>query len=206
MVHVGGHHSAPPTPRPPSVGDMDVVLLAGGPGTRMGEPKAHLDVDGDPLWRVVADRLADLGCAVVVACGPDRWDATPHVAVTDPGVGPLGGIAAAGRLLPGADLLVWTVDVPDPDRPDLDALAEPSHCVRSLTGRDGRVQPLLARWPARAVAGIDPYLASGHRSVHGFLDEVGVESVGPRRHRVHLTTSADVSAWLARRRGPAPSV
>lgn len=184
---------------------MDAVLLAGGGGTRMGEPKAHLDVDGAPLWRLVADRLADLGLDVVVACGPQPWDATPYDTVTDPGMGPLGGIVAGGRLRPSTDLLVWTVDVPDIDRADLDLLG-PGPGVRCLVDADGRPQPLLARWPAVAVAAIEPYLASGRRSVSGLLDQVAVETVGSRRDRTHLTSRADVAAWLARRDGSAPSV
>lgn len=169
------------------------VLLAGGSGTRMGTPKAHLDVRGTPLWRLVADRLADRGLDVVVSVGPDSWDTSPFPLAGDEGRGPLDGIAAGAA---GSTVLVWTVDVPDLD--DLDALADAATAdhVRCLVDAAGRLQPLLGRWPASVVADIGGYLDGGGRSVHGFLDGVGVEPIGPQRDRAHLTTPRDVERWL----------
>lgn len=182
---------------------MRAVLLAGGGGRRAGGPKAHIDVDGTPLWRLVADRLAPLVDEVVVSVGPDPWDTAPFTAVGDTGRGPLDGIASA---FDGEDLLVWTVDVPDVLAGEVALLSEPSGVVRHLVDTTGRAQPLLARWPAEVVAGLPGYLDAGGRSVLGFLDDRPSEPVGPPRDRPHLTTSVDVAAWLATGEGTAPSV
>jgi molybdopterin-guanine dinucleotide biosynthesis protein A len=172
---------------------MTAVLLAGGSGRRAGGPKAHIPVDGTPLWRLVAERLQEAVTRVVVAVGPDPWDTGPFASVTDAGRGPLDGIAAA---FDGHGLIVWTVDVPDVIPDEVSLLRSPSPDVRHLVDADGRAQPLLARWPAEVVAAIPAYLDAGGRSVLGFLDDLPLEAVGPPRDRAHLTTPQDVERWL----------
>jgi molybdopterin-guanine dinucleotide biosynthesis protein A len=172
---------------------MRAVLLAGGGGRRAGGPKAHIDVGGTPLWRVVADRLAARFPDLVVAVGPEPWDTTPYEGVGDQGRGPLDGISAAST---GDDLVVWTVDVPDVEPSELEELARPSTVVRHLVDETGRPQPLLARWPAAAIADIPAYLDHGGRSVLGFLDRHDHAAVGRPRSRTHLTTPRDVERWL----------
>src|SRR5215472_14741130 len=91
------------------------AILAGGQSRRMGQDKAALLIDGEPLLlrtvrllrRVTVD-LAIIGPAErgILAPGvpviPDRW----------PNCGPLGGIATALQALAGEAVLVVGCDMP----------------------------------------------------------------------------------------------
>lgn len=172
-----------------------LLLLAGGSGERMGGGKPFIDVGGRPLWRWMADGLADAGLEVTVSIGSTPYDTTPYPRVTDPvaDAGPLGGIAA----LAGTDLTVWTVDVPDWTVEELDVLGKADiDAVRFLVDSTGRPQPLLAHWPASATEQVPAYLEAGRRAVLPFLDLVPNGPIGTPRRRTHLTTRTDVEEWL----------
>ena len=175
-----------------------LLLLAGGTGERMGGGKPFADVGGRPLWRWMADGLADAGLDVTVSVGSDPYDTTPYRCVIDPipELGPLGGIAAVA----GTDLTVWTVDVPDWTVEELDVLGRSDmDAVRFLIDDAHQPQPLLAHWPASATEQVPAYLGAGGRAVLPFLDRVPNGPIGAPRRRTHLTTKSDVDEWLRSR-------
>ena len=60
---------------------VGVILLAAGQSLRLGEPKQLIDVDGEPLVRVIARRLLELCPAtlcVVIGAGQSDVRAALH--------------------------------------------------------------------------------------------------------------------------------
>lgn len=150
------------------------VVLCGGSSTRMGRDKATMTTPSGPLAGVAARALQDAGCDPVVLVGGDggalrsrldlRW-----IADSEPGAGPLGGIASAVDHLAGRALIVSACDLPDLRGSDVSPLRD---AIRSgnaevaVYDRDGRPQwSVLALGPAAATA-MAAAFAAGERALH----------------------------------------
>jgi molybdopterin-guanine dinucleotide biosynthesis protein A len=114
------------------------VVLAGGLSSRMGRDKAMLDFRGLSLLRHQVDLLAPL-CSRVIVSG----DYAGFDCIADEGdrCGPLGGLYAVSRHIPGAALLVIPVDMPELNHAVLARLLE----NRAACHFEG--QPLPAFFP-----------------------------------------------------------
>lgn len=154
------------------------AVLCGGASSRMGEPKALVELGGRPLASRAAASLAAAGAEEVVLVGGDpAWaDALdlPLVADRWPGEGPLGGLATAvidggGASAQRDDIVV----VAGCDQPWLEpaGLAE---LVTALVDRpqagaaaprtdDGRVHPLPSAWRVRTGKRLATLMSSGSR-------------------------------------------
>ena len=106
---------------PTAADDLDVVLLAGGSGTRLGgQDKAELEVGGQRLIdrAVVALAPAMSAGSTLVIVGPQRaLDPAPALGIrwtreTPPGGGPLAATAAGLRLVGAPLVAVLAVDLP----------------------------------------------------------------------------------------------
>ena len=53
------------------MGGIDVILLAAGRSSRLGQPKALVDVDGQPLIQRLMNRLHQLNAEVTVVTNTD---------------------------------------------------------------------------------------------------------------------------------------
>jgi molybdopterin-guanine dinucleotide biosynthesis protein A len=124
------------------------VVLAGGPGTRLG--------GGKPFKEVAGRRLIDLALASLGRVCPNLMIVTNDVAayaehqclvVADrwPGQGPLAALATAFLDSPALGVLVMAVDMPLVRVELLEALAR-AH------GRDRALAPLGPRWPEPLLA------------------------------------------------------
>ncbi|TCT38816.1 molybdenum cofactor guanylyltransferase MobA [Martelella mediterranea] len=136
---------------------LPAVILAGGASRRMGQDKAHLPLNGQPLLDHVYHRLAKQ-CAPVVISGPqDRFIKNQTVIVAD-GVsgfaGPLAGILAAlehfsMKETTATHLLSVAVDTPFfPENLAL-CLEEEAGTPESLViaRSENRTHPVFALWP-----------------------------------------------------------
>ena len=99
----------------PALPPVDLVVLAGGRGTRMGgRDKASIELGGRTLLERVL--TADLGGRVVVVGETAVPDGVRRTVEDPPGGGPVAGIGA------GLDALPWSQRAPsaagDPSRPD----------------------------------------------------------------------------------------
>lgn len=190
---------------------IDVVLLAGGRSSRMGQDKASLAVAGRRLIDHLLDDLVGwphLGRTVVVApvtlAVPD-W--ALQTMEDPPGGGPVAGIFAGLAALEAADadhVLVLTCDAPKAARlaPMLFAAAQANPDADGvLAVADGRAQYLLAAYRVSALrAGLRLVRPTGaahgvsmHRLVSGLAT---TELTVPAELAIDLDDRADVERWL----------
>ena len=168
-------------------------MLAGGVSSRFGSDKALALVDGQPLLALAVDALAGW-CDHVVVVG--RADAAAPCLPDwpQPGMGPLGGIAAA--LHYAADqgfeaVLTCGVDslgLPD----DLPALLSPAPAYVPH-------QPVIGLWPASAAPVIEAILTGpGRHSMRAFAEALGARSVALLTLSANINTPGDLADWQAR--------
>jgi CTP:molybdopterin cytidylyltransferase MocA len=138
------------------VNDRTVLLLAGGKGSRMGQPKGLVPFEGKPWIETQLAHLADRGLSdaiVVLGYSADlyfaalpwlRASGAVHglrvraVVNTLPEFGPFSSIQAGARVL-GAGAWILPVDVPCPTRETWELLSasRASVCVPTHLGKGG---------------------------------------------------------------------
>jgi molybdopterin-guanine dinucleotide biosynthesis protein A len=170
------------------------AVLAGGQSRRMGQDKAALLINGEPLlartvcvMRAVTPEVAVIGpperaaLAPDVPVFPDRW----------PNAGPLGGIATAlealacdAALVVGCDmpflnpvLLRYLIELLQQEWEACSAGSLPAGAV--VVRLDGRVHPLHAVYHNSCLPVLEERLAAGDLRVQGFLAGLKVRSVEP---------------------------
>ena len=97
---------------------LAAIILAGGRARRMGGDKALIRWDGETAIQRLAALARASGASQVLTAGGDYG--LPWVPDPQPGGGPVGGLLAAARAVPGAQrLLVLAVDAPTLELGDL---------------------------------------------------------------------------------------
>lgn len=153
------------------------AVLCGGESTRMGEPKALIEVDGRSMAGRAVDALRAIGAEVVLVGGDPRWArdlGVDHVPDRWPGEGPLGGLATAVLDGPGADgtrddvVVVVACDQPWLDAPALAALVaalddRPQAGAAAPRTPDERVHPFPSAWRARTAKRLGTLMVSTSR-------------------------------------------
>lgn len=165
------------------------VVLAGGQSRRFGSDKALALLDGRTLLAHAVARLEGWCERVVVvgrACAPaptlPDWPA--------PGMGPLGGLAAALRLARsegfsavlscGVDAALLPADLPQRLSPAPACLAD---------------QPVIGLWPVSAAAAIEAILAGpGKHSMKALAAAIGARHVPLDAPPANINTPADLAA------------
>ena len=165
------------------------AVLAGGLSTRFGSDKALAELDGRTLLARAVDSLAGWCDHVVVVGRP----AAPAPTLPDwprPGMGPLGGLAAALRYAADegyATVLSIAVDslvLPE----DLPKLLSPAPaCLRS--------QPVVGHWPSSAAEIVETILRGEQpHSMQRFVRTVGAAMVEMADPPANVNTPADLAA------------
>ena len=175
---------------PPGVAVAGLVL-AGGRGTRLGgRDKGLVRVRGRPMAVTAADLLAGTCDILVISANRNltRYAAWADVVVTDESredhLGPLAGISAALAAVSSRFVVTCPCDASaiPADVPVrlLRALRVAGAADAAVLRDPERLQPLLMAVRAGVHSSIDAYLASGGRSVHGWLESVAVVEVKVR--------------------------
>lgn len=153
------------------------LVLCGGTSQRLGRDKALVTVGAQPLIDRVVERLRRVCAPVLLAVGDDprRFaDRADGVVCDEPaGAGPLAGVAAGLAAAPSELVAVCAVDHPHANPrllAELCALAAGRHAAIPVVDRTP--QPLHAVWTRAALGPVRAYLAAGHRSVRGALDQL----------------------------------
>lgn len=193
-----------------SFADCTGVILAGGPSSRMGTPKAWLDFEGEPLLARIARRLATEMSEVIVVRAPGQQ--LPPVAallVEDrvEGEGPLAGLAAGLAVARGPLAFVVSCDLPFVSLAVARVLLTLADEYDVVVPRwDGRLHPLQAIYRTALAPLVDAELAAGRRRLVDLYEHmrtriVAEEELAPRdphgRSFVNVNTPAEYEAALA---------
>lgn len=148
------------------------AILAGGQARRFGSDKAQALYQGARLIDRVAAALA-AQCEAVVVCGREEPGFACLPDWPGPGLGPLGGLAAALRHAGErgfAGVLSAGVDVPD----------LPADLAATLTSEGAAIiesQPVVGLWPVDTGPELEAFLTSGGRSLYRFAEHIGARRV-----------------------------
>jgi molybdopterin-guanine dinucleotide biosynthesis protein A len=93
---------------------VSAAIMAGGKSKRMGQDKAWIELDGEPLIKRVADVLAALADEVIIVANDPRYESLGLRVVRDrwPQGGALGGIATGIGAATHDAVLVAACDMP----------------------------------------------------------------------------------------------
>ena len=148
----------------------------------MGRDKALIEIDGKPLVRLVADRVAECADPVLLASGASRrFETLPYEEIPDaaPGTGPISGLVAALSASPHELLVAAAVDMPFVSAGVFRLLLElraHEDAVVPVTG-EGR-QPLHALYHRSALPHLTDALERGRYGLREALDGLDVREVG----------------------------
>ncbi len=180
----------------------------------MGTDKADLMLGGETLLDRVVGRLTRVADPVILAGGTRPRHHPGCVSVVDPVPerGPLGGLVAALAASPHRLCAVVGVDMPDLSPNLLRGLADSWSGEQAVVPvMDSRPQPLHAVYSREALSVAEAALTSADLSLQHLLRHLHVrfvdaaDLVGPEEAAAcaaSLNTPADVTRWLADRRGP----
>lgn len=169
------------------------AVLAGGQSSRFGSDKAMAELDGHTLLTIAVDSLSGL-CDHVIVVGRETAPAPTVPDWRRPGMGPLGGIAAALHHArdEGYDFLL-TCGVDCAVLPDnlLEVLSPAPACLAE--------QPVIGLWPASAAEVIERLLQSEDRhSMLHFAELIGARIVHAESPIANINTPQDLSALTGR--------
>lgn len=164
------------------------AVLAGGRSTRFGSDKALAVLDGQTLIaRTVA--LLARQCSAVVVVGREQ---APAPCIPDwpaPGMGPLGGLAAALRHARDngfTDVLCISVDAVGLDDRLLGRMFPAPSFVES--------QPVIGLWPADAADTVEAILrGSGKHSLRALVEATGARDVTLPRNPANINSPDDLA-------------
>jgi len=170
------------------------AVLAGGLSSRFGSDKALAEFGGHTLIALAVDMLSGWSEKVVVV-GRETAPAPTLPDWPRPGMGPLGGLAAALHAARDEDyefVLSCGVDaVALP--PDLPALLGPAPACLAQ-------QPVIGIWPASAWEALEDLLRSDERhSMRGFAERIGARLVEIPETIANVNTPGDLAALQAAR-------
>jgi molybdopterin-guanine dinucleotide biosynthesis protein A len=165
------------------------AVLAGGRSSRFGSDKALAEVDGHTLLALAVDALSGW-CEHVVVVGRETAPAPTLPDWPRPGMGPLGGLAAAlHHARDEGYAAVLTVGV--------DCVGLPGDLLARLSPGPSHVEglPVIGLWPASASETLDALLESeGSHSMRAFAETVGAQGVALARLPANVNTPADLAA------------
>lgn len=174
-------------PRPSTDPLLLGAILAGGQARRFGSDKAQALYEGARLIDRVAAALA-AQCESVVVCGREEPGFTCIPDWPEPGLGPLGGLAAALRHARAdgfTHVLSAGVDVPD----------LPQDLAATLAGKGAAIvesQPVVGLWPVETGPALEVFMTGGGRSLYRFADHVGARRVEPAAPLMNVNRPEDL--------------
>lgn len=191
-----------------------VIVLAAGRGTRMGGPKALMDVGGRPWWQWQMERLGAAGLESVwvvseevLAAMEEGGPEAEWFAMGDPDEPMFDSIVTGVSALEGEPdvrgVFILPVDVPAPAPAVWQALAaDASVGVPTFESRHGHPLYLSWSWIEEHVLPVRAHTES-YRLDAMIRDTLREVPVTDPDVVTNLNTLADVEAWLARRPRPA---
>lgn len=193
---------------------FSAVLMAGGKSSRMGADKAHLKIEGIPLWQRQVETLASAGADEIMISGDPQgfwkgWTG-PVLADDEPDSGPLSGLMMALRQAQFPLVLVLAVDMPAMTSAVLRRLLQEARS--SIDGGPDRgvvpfrgnqfYEPLAAVYSREALALAETCRAEGCLAVQAFAARavseglVSEKQITPEEERFFVNINTP-QAWKA---------
>lgn len=171
------------------------AILAGGQARRFGSNKALALFRGEPLIAHAARTLAEQVATVVVCGGADLLPGLPHLSDRPaPGMGPLGGLAAAlfHAHTHGFDGVVSV---------GCDTPVLPADLVVQLRADGGAAYleaiPLIGWWPSALSPALDAFVVEdARRSLRGWAAAAGAAAIATRVPIANINTPEDLAALM----------
>lgn len=166
---------------------VTAAIMAGGKSKRMGQDKAWIELDGEPIIRRVANVLALVADEVIVVANDPRYAALGMRVVPDkfPDGGALGGIATGVSAATHDRVLVAACDMPflsaELWRVLLDHRYEADVVIPRI---GGQYETLHALYTKACLAPMERALGAGKLRVISFFEEVRVQAIDERELRV----------------------
>jgi len=182
---------------------ITAAILVGGSSRRMGRPKHDLVLDdGRTMIDFVLEACRCVTDRIVVSGPGDILPDLPHIADRRDGAGPLAGLEAI--LASGLDerYLLVPCDMPGLRGDDLSRLTEcDGDIVVFESESDGMPRSLPAVFHTRVATDLTERIESEDRSLHGFIDRHGPETVPapPGDRLFNINDIDDLKAWNASR-------
>jgi molybdopterin-guanine dinucleotide biosynthesis protein A len=165
------------------------AVLAGGQAKRFGSDKALAELNGHTLLSLAVDALAGL-CDHVIVVGRETAPAPTLPDWPRPGMGPLGGVAAAlhhARDEGYEAVLTCGVDIAGLPDNLLEILGPAPACLTE--------QPVIGLWPSSAAGAIEALLHSTDRhSMLRFAEVIGARKIHSDKAIANINTPDDLSA------------
>lgn len=156
--------------------DIAGLVLIGGQSTRMGRPKAVVELAGIPLWRRAVDSLAPHVGEVILlgdVTGFSPPSACRHFSDAPEGVGPLGGIAAGLESSGYEHHLLLAVDYPLVRSTFLELLTTDYVPAWAVCGQSSeKLEPLVAYYHRNCLSVIRTMLGEGETRTHRLFERV----------------------------------
>jgi molybdopterin-guanine dinucleotide biosynthesis protein A len=157
---------------------MSGVILAGGRSTRLGQNKAFLEINGQPLIERIADRLAQVCEEIIVVTNEvDEYEHLEAAVVADilPGKGALGGLFSGLKAAGNQHSLVVGCDMPFLNLALLRYMQGFAEAYDVVIPRVGRfVEALHAVYSKSCLPHIERRLQTGDLQITRFLSDVRV--------------------------------
>jgi molybdopterin-guanine dinucleotide biosynthesis protein A len=163
-----------------------LAVLAGGAGSRMGQPKGNLRVGNRAILEYLLDQFAWCGPTILVTApgtehppGAQRFDRE----VSDPiaGAGPLRGLLTALQTTATDLLVITTVDMLRISVEHLSWIARQLADRPALLGlmmtHDDQIEPFPSAYRSAAIRIAAEQLSHNKRSMHGLLKRPGFDSI-----------------------------
>ncbi|WP_126173364.1 molybdenum cofactor guanylyltransferase [Altericroceibacterium xinjiangense] len=165
------------------------VVLAGGQSSRFGSDKALAELGGQTLLARGVDALSGW-CDFVIVAGRAQAPAPTVPDWPRPGMGPLGGLAAALRYAQDEDFAsVLTCGV--------DSVGLPPNLLEMLSPAPAYLesQPVVGHWPVGAVSTVESILhGDGKHSMMALAEAISATPVKSAQKSVNINTLADLAA------------
>jgi molybdopterin-guanine dinucleotide biosynthesis protein A len=189
-----------------NLNDVTLAILAGGQGSRMGQPKTQLRIDGVPILRWLLEKILWDGPTMLVSSpgrerpeGCERFD----VEVSDPqaGVGPIRGLFTAMEAARTQVIVAATVDMPMVRGEHLRWYVEKLTAKPQAGGCMGRhgeqIEPFPSAWRCESAKTlVQQHMNAGRRSVYSLGENPSVEVVEtPWDIWLNLNSPADLAAF-----------
>lgn len=181
------------------------VILAGGRSSRMGEEKGLIDINGQPLFEHIAQRLYPQVGEILISCNQnsERYGRNNQTVpdLKQDFSGPLAGMLAALSVSKTEWILFVPCDVPDfPIDLSERLFAELSGQKAAYVRDPEREHPTLCLLNRSLIQALTSYLENGDRKLMIFLDNIGANSVlfSESAAFFNLNTPEDVALWKTR--------